>query len=74
MKTVKINGREFSIRKIDYNYLETLADEGYHITDWQFKHAKYELVDLKTGRVWRAPYNLKQFMAEIMNDNPEYFK
>ena len=74
MKTVKINGREFSIRKIDYSYLETLANEGYHISDWQFKHAKYELVDLKTGKVWHAPYNLKQFMTEIMNDNPKCFK
>ena len=74
MKTVKINGREFSIRKIDYKYLETLADEGYHISDWQYKHAKYELVDLKTGNVWHAPYNLKQFMAEVMNDNPKSFK
>ena len=74
MKTVKINDREFSIRKIDYKYLETLADEGYHISDWQYKHAKYELVDLKNGNVWRAPYNYKQFMTEVMNDNPKCFK
>ena len=33
-----------------------------------------ELVDLKNGNVWRAPYNYKQFMIEIMNDNPKYFK
>ena len=73
MKTVKINDREFSIRKIDDAYRCALASEGY-LTDWQYKHAKYELVDLKTGHVWRAPYNLKQFMAKIMNDNPEHFK
>ena len=73
MKTVKINDREFSIREIDDAYRWALASEGY-LTDWQYKHAKYELVDLNTGHIWRAPYNLKQFMAKIMNDNPEHFK
>ena len=73
MKTVKINNREFSIREIDDAYRWALASEGY-LTDWQYKHAKYELVDLKTGQVWRAPYNLKRFMAKIMNDNPKHFK
>lgn len=73
MKTITINGREFSIRKIDDAYRWALAKDGY-LTDWQYKHAKYELVDLKTGHVWRAPYNLNQFMTEIMNDNHEWFK
>ena len=73
MKTITINGREFSIREIDDAYRWALAKDGY-LTDWQYKHAKYELVDLKTGHVWRAPYNFKQLMAEIMNDNPERFK
>ena len=44
MKTVKINDREFSIREIDDAYRWALASEGY-LTDWQYKHAKYELVD-----------------------------
>ena len=47
---------------------------GLAITDWHYKHAKYELVDLKTGQVWHAAYNLKQFMTELMNDNPKWFK
>ena len=45
MKTVKINNREFSIRKIDDAYRWALYKDGY-LTDWQYKHAKYELVDL----------------------------
>ena len=73
MKTVKINDREVSIRKSDDAYRWALYKDGY-LTDWQYKHAKYELVDLKNGNVWRAPYNLKQFMTEIMNDNPKRFK
>ena len=73
MKTVKINNREFSIRKIDDAYRWALDSEGY-LTDWQYFHAKYELVDLKNGNVWRAPYNYKQFMAEVMNDTPKCFK
>ena len=28
MKKVKINNREFNVSKIDYNYLEKLANEG----------------------------------------------
>ena len=68
MKTVKINNREFSIRKIDYNYLETLANEGYHISDWAYFNARYSVIDVKTGKEWLAPYNYKQFMAEIMED------
>ena len=74
MKTVKINNREFSIRKIDYNYLETLADAGYHITDWVYFNARYSVTDLKTGKEWLVPYNYKQFMTEVMNDNPKCFK
>ena len=70
MKTVKINNREFNVSKIDYNYLEMLEDKGYHISDWAFDHAKYEVTDIKTGEAWFAPYNYKQFMTEIMNDNP----
>ena len=41
MKTVKINNREFNVSKIDYNCLEKLADEGYHISDWAYFNARY---------------------------------
>ena len=73
MKTVKINNREFNVSKIDYNYLEMLADEGYHISDWAYLNTRYSVTDVKTGKEWFAPYNYKQFMAEIMNDNPKFF-
>ena len=70
MKRVKINNREFNVSKIDYNYLEMLEDEGYHISDWAYFNARYSITDIKTGKEWFAPYNYKQFMTEVMNDNP----
>ena len=73
MKTVKINNREFNVSKIDYNYLEMLEDEGYHISDWAYFNSRYSVIDVKTGKEWFAPYNYKQFMTGVMNDNPKYF-
>ena len=73
MKTVKINNREFNVSKIDYNYLEMLEDKGYHISDWAYFNSRYSVTDVKTGKEWFAPYNYKQFMTEVMNDNPKYF-
>ena len=73
MKTVKINNREFNVSKIDYNYLEMLADKGYHISDWVYFNARYSVTDVKTGKEWFTPYNYKQFMTEIMNNDPKCF-
>ena len=60
--------------KNNLRIMKPKLDKDGYLTDWQYKHAKYELVDLKNGNVWRAPYNYKQFMIEVMNDNPKCFK
>ena len=65
---MKINGREFSVKKINAAYLYELVEEGYHVSDWAFDHAKYEVTDIKTGESWFLPWNYKQELKEILNE------
>ena len=73
MKRVKINNRKFKVESIPVGLFKTLERTGYHVTDWQYFHAKHLVTDLTTRKFWLAPAHYRKFMEEVMIDCPKDF-
>jgi len=67
-KVVKINGQNWQITEPDDIYAEMAKceDQGYHVSDWAWQHAKYIGKRLSDGKEWWLPYNYKQFIAKYI--------
>lgn len=65
-KIVFINDVEWRLNEIDYDYLKRLSDAGHHISDWVWKHAKYEGTRMDTREDFFLSHFYKRDIKEIM--------
>lgn len=67
-KIITIMGREFEITKPADIYAEMQKSEnnGEHVSDWAWIHAKYIGKEISTGKEMWLPYNYKQCLTEMI--------